>query len=146
MRRFIVVKGARKFYKSFIEFINKGNIVQLAIGLSLGSAFTAVVNSLVNDIMMPLVGAITAGLDFSQLSFHLPSIVHDQTVTIAYGKFINTIITFLILGLCLFIFIKVFDRIFRKKELVKEETVKPIPEPSSEEKLLTEILMELKKK
>ncbi len=139
---------AKSFYKSFIDFINKGNIVQLAIGLSLGTAFTAVVNSLVNDIMMPLIGLITAGLDFSELSFTVNSLISGQAVTVSYGKFINAVITFLILGLCLFIFIKIFDRLFKKREVEAVEEVKEEVknEPSEEAVLLKEILQELKKK
>lgn len=137
-----MTKKINSFYRSFIEFISKGNIIQLAIGLALGTAFTAVVKSVVDELFMPIVGALTAGLNFAELKLDIPSLVQGQVVSLGYGKVIAALINFLILGLCLFLFIKLFDRLFKKEEKAKEEEA---PVLSGEEKLLGEILEELRK-
>ncbi len=135
--------GKVKFITEFKEFISRGNVVDLAVGLIIGSAFTAIVTSLVNNIIMPAVGMITGGIDFSNLKIVLKEAVVgadgliDPTteVAIGYGTFISTIINFILVALSVFILIKVIGK-FRRK---KEEEPEPEPEPDPQIVLLTEI-------
>ena len=129
-------KNAGGKFKSVInefkEFISKGNVLDMAVGLIIGSAFTAIVTSLVDDILMPFIGMILAGIDFSSLGVTIPWGNHPF---IAFGSFINAIITFLLTALCVFLIVKVMNGLRRKK---KDESETP-PEPTKEEQLLTEI-------
>ncbi len=142
--------GKIKFITEFKEFISRGNVVDLAVGLIIGSAFTAIVTSLVNNIIMPAVGMLTGGIDFSNLKIVLKEAVAgadgliDPTteVAIGYGVFISTIINFLLVALSVFILIKVIGK-FRRK---KEEEPAPEPEPDPQVVLLTEIRDLLKDK
>ena len=126
----------KSFLKEFKEFISKGNVLDLAIGVIIGGAFQAIVNSLVNDVIMPLVGAIIGGLDFSAIAIHLWG---DATIMI--GSFLQAIVNFLIIAFVLFSVIKAINK-FKKEEPKAEE--KPA-EPSEEVKLLNSINEELKK-
>ena len=134
----------------FKEFISKGNVVDMAVGVIIGSAFTAIVNSLVTDIFTPLIGIIIGGIDFASLSIKIPDAeVGGKTIPgaeLTYGNFIQSIITFLLTAVCVFIFVKVINAL-RNNALLKkkqEEEEKPAaepepPKPSNEEVLLTEI-------
>ena len=121
-------------FKEFKEFISKGNIFDMAVGVIIGGAFGKIVTSLVNDIIMPLVGIIIGGLDFSNLS------VTVKDATISYGVFIQNIVDFLIIALCIFAVVKAMAK-FKKKE---EAPAEP-PKPSEEVLLLREIRDSLKK-
>lgn len=112
----------------FKAFINKGNVIDLAVGVIIGAAFGAIINSLVDDMIMPLVGMILAGINFNDLGVTIPWGNHPY---INFGSFIQAIIVFLITALCVFALIKIIG-IFYKKE-------KKDPEPTKEEKLLMEI-------
>ncbi|MCB0727622.1 MAG: large-conductance mechanosensitive channel protein MscL [Ignavibacteria bacterium] len=114
--------------KEFKEFISKGNALDLAIGVIIGGAFGAIVTSIVSDILMPIIGIIMGGVDFSGLAVTVGS------AEILYGKFIQAAINFLIIAFVLFMIIKTINK-FRTK---KEEEPAPA-EPSKEEVLLTEI-------
>lgn len=116
----------------FREFISKGNVLDMAVGLIVGSAFTAIVTSLVDDIIMPFIGMILAGINFSTLGVTIPWGNHPF---IAIGNFLNAVITFLLTALCVFLIVKVMNIFHRKKE---EKPAEP-PKPSKEEELLTEI-------
>ena len=107
----------KKVVNEFKEFISKGNIVDMAVGVIIGSAFGKIVSSLVNDIFMPLIGIIIGGLDFSKLTLTVGDAV------ISYGVFIQNVVDFLIIALCIFMMIKVLSK-FKKKEEVKPEEVK----------------------
>ena len=107
----------------------------MAVGVIIGGAFGKIVTSLVNDVLMPIIGVILGGLDFSNLT------IKFNDATISYGLFIQSIIDFLIIALCIFVMIKFFEK-FKKKEEVKEEIAKP----SEEVELLKEIRDLLKKK
>lgn len=119
--------------KEFRNFILRGNVIDLAVAVILGIAFGAIVTSFVNDIVMPIIGALLGGLDFTTLSVQVGDAV------IAYGKFIQTIVNFLIIAFALFLVVKSYNR-FRTKD------TPPPPGPSAEEKLLTEIRDLLKQK
>ena len=142
----------------FKEFISKGNVVDMAVGVIIGSAFTAIVNSLVADIFTPIIGIIIGGIDFASLSFTIPDTEIDgkvitQGAELTYGNFIQSIITFLLTAICVFIFVKVINTVrngnFLKKKAAEEaekaaEEAKPAepapePEPTKEEALLMEI-------
>ncbi len=114
--------------KEFREFIMRGNVMDLAVAVIIGGAFTAIVNSLVNDIIMPIVGVILGGVDFTTMA------ITYQDATITYGNFIQAIINFLLIALVLFLLIRSINRANRKKV----EAPAP-PAPTAEEKLLTEI-------
>ena len=105
-------KGVEKISKGaseFKTFISRGNVVDMAVGVIIGSAFGKIVTSLVNDLLMPLIGVIIGGLDFSSLSLKVGD------ASIAYGNFIQTIFDFLIISLCIFIMVKFFEK-FKKEE------------------------------
>ena len=124
-------KGLKSVVGEFKELISKGNVLDMAVGLIVGSAFTAIVNSLVDDILMPIIGTVLAGINFSSLGITIPWGNHPF---IAIGSFLNTVITFLLTALCVFLIVKVMN-MFRRKQ---EEKPAP-PKPSKEEILLTEI-------
>ena len=124
----------KKIFNEFKEFISKGNVIDMAVGVVIGSAFSKIVSSLVNDIIMPLIGIIIGGLDFSSLSIT----IKDSSIN--YGLFIQNIVDFLIISVCIFTVIKVMNKFKRPK---KEEP-KPVEIPE-DIKLLTEIRDLLKK-
>lgn len=127
------MKGRRwnkQMLKEFKEFALRGNVLDLAVGVIIGAAFGKIVTSLVNDIIMPLIGLLLAGIDFKDLSFT----VGDATVL--YGSFIQTIVDFLIVAFSIFLFIRFFNRFKRKEEEKVEEKVAVL---SKEEEILTEI-------
>ena len=105
-----IVKSSKSFIKEFKEFISRGNVMDMAVGVIIGGAFTAIVNSLVNDIFNPLLGLITGGADFSTLSFGF------MDAQFMYGSFITAVINFLLVALVLFLVIKVMSKLHRKKE------------------------------
>ncbi len=138
--------------KEFEEFISRGNVVDLAVGVIMGAAFGTVVSSLVNDVMMPPIGKVIGGVNFSQLKIDLggpllgpdgkPELDKAGNVVqaaIYYGKFIQTIISFLIISFCVFLMVKAVNQLKRPKP-------DAIPEPTLTEKLLAEIRDELRKK
>ena len=135
-----------KLVKEFKAFISRGNVIDLAVGVIIGGAFGKIVSSFVNDIVMPVIGIIIGGVDFSSLSVTVGAKLVDGEMqggsTITYGMFIQNIIDFLIIALCVFLFIKLINS-FKKK---KEEAPAAPPAPSKEEQLLTEIRDLLKEK
>lgn len=123
--------------KEFKKFISKGNVVDLAVGVIIGGAFGKIVSSLVNDILMPIIGILIGGVDFSNLSIKVGG------VKIAYGMFIQNIIDFLIIAFCVFIFVKVINKISNLTK--KEEEQKEDKNTETELSVLKEIREELKK-
>ncbi|HVX03871.1 MAG TPA: large-conductance mechanosensitive channel protein MscL [Rhodanobacteraceae bacterium] len=105
------------FASDFKAFIMRGNVVDLAVAVVIGGAFGRIVTSLVNDIIMPPIGWITGGIDFSNLKWIIQNSPDPKkVVAISYGTFINTIITFLIIALSIFVVIKLIERMHPKKE------------------------------
>lgn len=128
----------KKLIEEFKKFIMRGNVLDLAVGVVMGNAFSKIVSSLVNDIMMPFIGVIIGGHDFSNLSIKVGS------ASIMYGSFIQNVIDFLIIAFSIFIFIKIINTLTKKKE--KEDTKKDKAKEVSEEVLLLrEIRDSLKK-
>ena len=137
------------FFGEFKEFIKKGNVIDMAVGVIIGGAFGAIVTSLVNDIIMPLISLITGGLDFSNWFVALDgqkyaTLEAAQTAgaaTLNYGNLISVIINFVIVALCIFIVIKAINKLHKKEEVKEEAPVKP-----DDIKLLEEIRDLLKRK
>ena|SRR5688572_18880804 len=128
-----------KILQEFKEFALKGNVIDLAVGLIIGAAFGAVVNSLVKDVMMPPLGVITGGVDFSDKVVTLRQATADKpAVVMSYGLFINACITFVIQALAVFIVIKMMNAARRKKEEAAADEPKA-PELTTQEQLLSEI-------
>lgn len=100
--------------KEFKEFISRGNVMDMAVGVIIGGAFTAIVNSLVNDMLMPLLSILTGGFDFSALCIALGE--GEGAATINYGSFISAVINFLLIALVIFVIIKAINTVFRKKK------------------------------
>lgn len=133
--------------KEFREFAMRGNVVDMAVGIIIGAAFGTIVQSLVNDMIMPPVGLLLGNVDFSNLFVILkegtppgpyPALedaVKAGAVTINYGKFINTVISFVIVAIAVFILVRSINRLRMEKEAAPPAP----PEPSNEEKLLAEI-------
>lgn len=119
----------KKFISEFKEFISRGNVLDMAVGVVIGGAFTAIVTSLVNDIITPLIGVIIGGMDFSGLSIKVGE------ATIGYGSFIQAIINFLLISFVIFCVIRSFNKLAKKKS---EEPETP-PAPPEDVVLLREI-------
>lgn len=134
------------FLTEFKEFAMRGNVVDMAVGVIIGGAFGKIVTSIVNDIIMPPIGYLLGGVNFTDLSYKLgEKLAEDgktmEAVTINYGNFIQEVINFLIIAFCIFLLIKGINSLSKKKEEA------PAPaEPSAEEKLLTEIRDALRNK
>ncbi len=128
------------FIKEFKEFAMKGNVMDMAVGVIIGGAFGKIVSSLVDDVLMPVVGLLTGGMDFTKLSYKFGE--GENAANIMYGQFIQNIVDFLIVAFCIFLMIKAINKVSKKKE---EEPAAPA-EPSNEEKLLGEIRDLLKQK
>lgn len=135
-------------FKDFKEFAFKGNVVDMAVGVIIGGAFGTIVNSLVNDIVMPIFGHFTAGMDFKSLKWVLSeAVMNGETVVkpeaaILYGTFIQNIINFLIIAFSMFAAVKLISKAHKKKE----EEIKEAPVAPTTEELLTEIRDLLKDK
>lgn len=122
--------------KEFKEFAVKGNVVDMAVGIIIGAAFGKIISSFVADVIMPPIGVLVGGIDFSKLAFTLQEASGDiPAVVISYGKFIQTAVDFTIIAFAIFMVIKGINSLKRKEGEVPEEP----PEPSTQEVLLTEI-------
>ena len=129
------------FIKEFKEFAMKGNVMDMAVGVIIGGAFGKIVSSLVDDILMPLVGVVTGNVDFTKLQFAFGE--GDLAATLKYGNFIQNTVDLLIVAFCIFLLLKGINKLNRKKE-------EPAPEPEApkgptQEELLAEIRDLLKK-
>ena len=135
------------FFNEFKQFIARGNVMDMAVGVIIGGAFGKISTSLVNDVIMPAISMLTGGVDFSAWKIVLKEAVIENgeeiaaAVTVNYGAFLATILDFLIVAFAIFCVIKAINKMHRKKE---EEPApapapEPEPEPSAEEKLLAEI-------
>lgn len=130
--------------KEFKAFIMKGNILDLAVAVIIGAAFNKIVSSFVNDIIMPPIGILVGGVDFSDLVFVLKAATGEAAaVTMNYGKFIQTIIDFIIIGFTIFMVVKSYNSVQKKKEAALPPPAPPAP--TNQEILLAEIRDILKK-
>jgi len=125
----------KRFFHEFKTFAIKGNMLDMAVGVIVGGAFTAMVNSIVSHIASPIIGMLI-GVDFSSLKIDLPRLYGNAPPgTLSVGNFINTVITFFIIAFVVFLFVKGINKMRRKIE----ETPPPPPEPTKQEVLLAEI-------
>lgn len=133
-----------KLINEFKQFAVKGNAVDMAVGVIIGGAFGKIVSSIVNDLIMPPIGWLIGGVNFTDLKVTLPAIDMGieklEPATINYGNFIQTTFDFLIISLCVFIMLRAVNKMIKKNEDTKKETEQAKPaEPTKEEQLLTEI-------
>ena len=139
----------KKFLNEFKEFAMKGNVVDMVIGVIIGAAFGKIVTSLVNDIIMPGLGVLTGGLNFSDYKFVIKDAVTEGSevitpeVAITWGSFVQTVFDFIIIAFCIFIAIKAMNRFKRKAE--EAPAAPAAPAGPTQEELLTEIRDLLKK-
>ncbi|MBR5559369.1 MAG: large-conductance mechanosensitive channel protein MscL [Oscillospiraceae bacterium] len=130
------MKRVKAFFSEFKEFISRGSVIDLAVGIIVGGAFTSIVNSLVNDMVMPFIGWLFGGIDFTNLKIIItPGTEEVAEAAIRYGNFIQNVVNFLLVAFVIFVMIRFINR-FRRK---KKEAPKAPPAPSKEEVLLTEI-------
>lgn len=127
-----------KFAKEFKDFISKGNVIDLAVGVIIGGAFGKIVSSLVDNILMPLIGLALGGVNFSELSIKV------KDASIQYGLFIQNVVDFLIIALCVFIMIKAINKLSKLKK--KEEKIEESKPVKSDEVLLLEDIRDILKK
>jgi large conductance mechanosensitive channel protein len=126
------IKKMNPILKEFRDFINRGNVIDLAVGVIIGGAFNKIISSLVNDLIMPVVGIILGGIDFTNLEITIPNFLGGSSAAhLRYGNFIQNIVDFLIVAFCVFIFIRIINKFTAKKEA---EAAK---EPTTDEKILT---------
>jgi len=126
----------KKFLQEFKDFAMRGNVMDLAVGVIIGGAFSAITTSLINDILMPLIGIFVSEASFANLT------VTIGEAQITYGNFIQTLLNFIIMAFVVFCLVKAVNKLSKKKEAPPPST----PQPSAEEKLLTEIRDLLKEK
>lgn len=129
----------KKFLQEFKEFAMRGNVIDLAVGVIVGGAFSSITTSLINDIIMPLLGILTGSISFADLSVSIGGAV------ITYGNFIQAALNFIVMAFVVFCLVKGINKLHRKKEEAPAAPPAP-PQPSAEEKLLTEIRDLLKEK
>lgn len=122
----------KAFFEECKKFIARGNVMDLAVGVMIGGAFNAITTSLINDVIMPLLGIFTGSISFAALSLTVNGAI------IAYGNFIQAVLNFLVMAFVVFCLVRTINRLHRKKEAAPAAPPAP-PEPSNEEKLLTEI-------
>lgn len=133
------------FIKDFKEFAIKGNAIDMAVGVIIGGAFGKIVSSLVNNVIMPPIGVLTGGVDFTDLKLIVKEAQDGaEAVTLNYGQLIQDVVDFLIIALCVFVMVRTLVKLTRKKAETPATAVEP--ESSKEEKLLTEIRDILAKK
>ena len=126
----------KKFIEEFKTFAIRGNVLDMAVGVIIGGAFTSIVNSLVTDVFTPVIGKLTGGIDFSAIAINLGG---DANIMI--GNFLNAVISFVIVAFCVFLLVKAINKFTKKKEAEA-----PAPAPSADVVLLTEIRDILKEK
>ena len=128
----------KNLISEFREFINRGNVMDMAVGVIIGGAFSAITTSLINDVIMPLLGIFTGSISFAEMA------VEVNGAVIGYGNFIQAVLNFLVMAFVVFCLVKAMNSFHRKKEEAPAEPA-PEPEPSNEERLLAEIRDLLKK-
>ena len=129
------LKKVNPILKEFREFVNRGNVLDLAVGVIVGGAFNKIISSLVNDLVMPIVGLVLGGIDFTRLELTIPNFFGiNSAAHIRYGTFIQNVVNFLIVAFCIFIFVRFINKFSAKKESTK---------PTTDEKILT-VLQEIR--
>ena len=137
------------FIKEFKEFAMRGNVIDMAVGVIIGGAFGKIVSSLVNDVIMPPIGWLIGGINFTDLSLKLPinPLTPDQEpVTVNYGAFLQTTLDFIIVAFCIFLLIKGINKLSALKKKEEEAAAPEAPKGPTQEELLAEIRDLLKQK
>lgn len=129
-----------KFFSEFKKFISRGNVIDMAVGVIMGTAFTKIVNSLVTSVITPAMSILTGKVNIADMAYK----VNDE-ISIAYGEFLQAIIDFLLVALCIFIIVSVINKVRDSLSKKEEEAPEEPPKPSEEVLLLTEIRDLLKK-
>lgn len=139
-------KKEPKVLKEFKEFINRGSVMDLAVGIIIGGAFTSIVTSLVNDIVMPIVSMIIGGFDFSNLKFTIPAYIEGvEPATVNYGSFLQAVVNFLIIGFVIFLMVRTLNKMRERAErLAKKNEDKKEEEAKSEQEDQTALLKEIR--
>ncbi|MBQ6147889.1 large-conductance mechanosensitive channel protein MscL [Candidatus Saccharibacteria bacterium] len=139
-------KKEPKILKEFKEFINRGSVIDLAVGIIIGGAFTSIVNSLVSDVVMPVISMIIGGFDFSNLKLTIPAYIDGiEPATINYGNFITAVINFLIIAFVIFILIRSINNMKKKAAPAPVEDKAATKVEESQTEILKEIRDLLKK-
>ena len=126
------IKKMNPILKEFRDFINRGNVIDLAVGVIIGGAFNKIISSLVNDLIMPVVGIILGGIDFTNLEITIPNFLGGSSAAhLRYGNFIQNVVDFLIVAFCVLIFIRMINKFTAQKE------AEAATEPTTDEKILT---------
>lgn len=126
------IKKMNPILKEFRDFINRGNVIDLAVGVIIGGAFNKIISSLVNDLIMPVVGIVLGGIDFTNLEITIPNFLGGSSAAhLRYGNFIQNVVDFLIVAFCVFIFIRIINKLTAKKE------AEAAAAPTTDEKILT---------
>ena len=132
-------KKTTGFFAEFRKFVARGNVIDLAVGVIIGGAFSSITNSLVNDIIMPVFSAVLGGINFSDWKWVLKAATDTtEAITVNYGAFLSAVLNFFILAFAIFCMVKAINTL-HDRMVKKAEAAPPPPEPSAEEKLLTEI-------
>ena len=138
---------ATSMLQEFKAFISRGNVIDMAVGVFIGSAFTAIVNSLVNDVVMPVISVITGGVDFTAWKWVItPGTEEIAECAVRYGQFIQNIINFLLIAIVVFVMVKLINSLHRKKKEEKPAEPPAPPAPPEDVVLLREIRDLLKNK
>ena len=147
----------KTIFTEFKEFISRGNVIDMAVGVIIGGAFTKIVNSVVSDLIMPALGVLTGNIDFAELKIVLAEAVMEgetvvkEELAIRYGVFLDALLNFLLIAVCVFAMVKVINTIKEKAALLKKKEEEeaaaeaPAPAPDPQIELLTEIRDLLKK-
>ena len=129
-----MLKGIRHFFREFRDFAMKGNVLDLAIGVIIGGAFNTIVSSLVNNILMPLLGIVIGRIDISSLTFTIPGLLGSKSITLKYGIFLTDVLNFVLVAFSIFLMVKAVNRLHLRSE--EKEAEKKL---TRNEQLLTEI-------
>lgn len=133
----------KKFLSEFKTFIARGNVIDMAVGVIVGGAFSTVSSSVINNVLMPFLGMFLGGVDFSSWAIQLPNLFGGDPIPMNIGLFINDVVNFFVLAFCVFVMVRTINRLKKKEEEAPKPTEEPKPDPQIE--LLTEIRDLLKK-
>lgn len=136
-----------KFFREFKKFIARGNVIDMAVGIIIGSAFTKIVTSLVNDVITPVISLITGKVNVTDLKYVITEATESAPeLALSYGNFIQAVIDFLIIAFVVFVMVNSINKFHEKLSKKEEETPEEAPKPTKEEELLTQIRDLLKEK
>ncbi len=138
----------KKFWSEFREFAMRGSVIDMAVGVIIGGAFSSIVSSLVKDILTPLLSIVIGRVDISSLKVVIPGIMGSDNITLKFGTFLENVFNFLMIALFIFLILRGINRVHERlnKKLGREKEAPKVPEPTKTELLLTEIRDALKER